>query len=286
MKEASTELVPVDAEAELSSIADAEQRLAALADKGDAETLGEVAKQAELHRLHEKRGGFKERADHFARLKLLAEAAIGSIDLKTNPRYPFKTLEIAGFPVRKSTRSRFRLLAMAQEGGELNRVLDSLAMDPNQQVTTGAVCEELNRLGVGWVATKTLRDRYKQLRREENITLTEVARRAGLAGPASINQRLGLTQNGVGRRQQRVSRHVGLVLAEAMGMNPAELAPAPPPKRNVRKLSLRTPKNPQWSKAFRHTRLALEQVNALKGAQDDPAWQHLYKALDIITERT
>jgi hypothetical protein len=77
----SAELVPAGHDATLPSLAVAQSRVAELVADREAGVLDDVRAQSEAHRFYEQRAKNHERADHFNRLTILAEAALGLLAL-------------------------------------------------------------------------------------------------------------------------------------------------------------------------------------------------------------
>lgn len=107
----------------LPSLKDAQAQVVVLVADGAAGILDEARRQAEAHALYEKRTTSQERANHYSKMRLLAEAGLGVLSFD-DPAVVKKSFQ----------RTAYRALAAALERG---RLLD--------------LCE--GRSGIGWHQT-------------------------------------------------------------------------------------------------------------------------------------
>lgn len=167
--EPSRDLVVIEGGERLPTAGDfarAERAIEALRDRGDIESLHAGAIEAQAHALYHQRNQHKEAADGFACLKVRAEAALGRIDLEregsprrhyghgSSRRHPFV---IGDRTINSVTRSRWRLLAVAEMRGRLEPILSELRDDPEREVTTNAAFLAASDAGVAWVPSSVLR---------------------------------------------------------------------------------------------------------------------------------
>lgn len=116
----------------------------ALVEAGAAETLDEARRQSEANALYERRAGYAERADHFARLKILAEAALGVLSFADS-----SVVEPA------ARRTQWRALAAAFERGTLLAVCDQL-VSQGRTLATDVVAAAVRAEGYTYVQGKAL----------------------------------------------------------------------------------------------------------------------------------
>lgn len=270
----------------LVSIDEAAKHLADLAREGNADALEEVRLQAMAHREYEKRSGFKERADHFSRLMVMTEAAIGAVDVRNNPWSLSDPLVVGGHIISNGTRSTWRLFAISKERGHFDEALDDLSQDLERGISRNTVERELQRRGAAWVDPGPLRKRFKELQHSEGLTVAELSRRTG-QGPKQIAHRLGINEKRDGSIQKRVHFPLARQLAEAIDVDPWSLPVAHLRKRpRERRAKPRKLTGGRLDTTYTLIRKALAELDAAAGESGKwgtkDAYHHLYEAEEIV----
>jgi len=109
-----------------------------LVEEGAAGTLDEARRQSEARALYEKRTHSQERANHYSKLRLLAEAGLGVLSFEDPQVVP-----------AASRRSAYRALAAALERGRFVDVCDKRIN--GQSFTADSVAHDLRGMGVTYV---------------------------------------------------------------------------------------------------------------------------------------
>lgn len=178
----STELVHVENGTEHGSeldLATARAEIGGLVSDGDTDTLADVAHVAKLTQLHEKRMENQARANEAGRLKVEAEAGIGLIDIRLNPKsWALKApLIIKGAEVSKNRRADWRSLGYAHLQKLLDDVLASLE-DDDRGVSTSAAVASVRAAGAGRWAADPLRRAFESVRVRGCVHLRAIHHRA------------------------------------------------------------------------------------------------------------
>lgn len=267
-----------------------ESHLPSLVEAHDTETLSDVADRAEVGRLYQQRRGHKELADQYGRLKVFAEAGIGVIDRREHPACERNPLIIDGEEVPHDRRFQWRLLGAADQQGLLESVVETLRSDPIGAVTTTGAAKAARRMGAGWVATKPLRKRFRELQRSDGLTYAEIGRRTGIS-KSQVPKALGCKVNpGNGRKQETCSYDTAVRLATALGLPVESLEPFPLRKAQ-RKGKRRMPMDRKLTggrldETYSLIRRALRELDAVAGETGRwgtaEAYEHLYKAEEIV----
>jgi hypothetical protein len=191
-----------------------EETLRVLRDQSDTGALHSTSIEAELLSRYYLRNQCKQEADGCMRLKVIAEAQIGRIDVAAYPRsYAHAPLVIGGNPISSAIRSTWRLLGVGDMRGMLPPLLDELAADPDREIATGTVRIALSTGGAMWVDPQPLLAAFKR----SELSAIEVARRTGPYNP-TIQSALG--------RKGVLNYPAALALAEVLGVDPTRLRPA------------------------------------------------------------
>jgi transcriptional regulator with XRE-family HTH domain len=280
----------VKADRNLPALGEVADVLDALEASGDTAALNEVAQQARAYQEYERRVQATERAVHFGKIKVMAEARIGAIDLALHPAGLHADLAFGDQQVGKWTRKRWRALGAGLQGGQLEKAM-RLAEARAETISTEAVVRELYGLGGLWVWTAPLLERYRELYEKEGLTLIELARRSGMERHSirSYIQRPGSTP-----QRDKIARHKALRIATALGVDHSKLkgtARTPTkPKTAPQKPKIRPGRNltgGRLDEAYSLIRKALQELDrATEGIHNrwgtDEVWWHLYEAEDIL----
>lgn len=202
-----------------------EPALHELRDLGDVETLGKAAREAEAYRLYHLRNRSKDRADWFARIKVLAEAGIGWIDISTYPtkrsRGPLPPLVIAGDAITPSVRTGWRALGCADHRGLLREWLDEVAADPMREIGSSRMTELCGRRGAGWVERK----RVALAINDSGMSYADIARQIGYA--PNDPKRLGSSFGGR-MAEKRMIYPLAWRIGQVVDLDARRLPPFPP----------------------------------------------------------
>ncbi len=255
------------------------ESIAELVKIGDTETLSEVARQASAGQLYERSREMKTRADAYGRLKVLAEAAIGKLDIQDHPRSGDGELMVEDKTINKTTRQRWRRLALAYDLGMLDTILDAIADDPEQLISTKAAADACLARGIGWLNTAPLVARWEILRKDGWV-LRDLAVKAGLSY-AQVREAL---------KAKKTPHATGIAMATAMGLDPNSLCPPRRAPRGRYKKRRRKPPQwkaltgGQWDKSYAALRKALQEFAAVAGEdiKYDEAYAHFYALEDTI----
>lgn len=297
--------VSVHKKNELANLDDIRSSLDGLIERRDGEAIADGRAQAEAYAAYERRQGAQERADYFSRIKVMAEAALGVLDLdrvpygarKRGKEVPPRTFKAeAGNDLWKE----WRTLGQGQLEGVLDKTLNVVAdlNDPAgswrtakgaREITTVSVAQELRRIGVGYVkpgpivaALKTEHERSRGFgpHNGTGLRMSEVASRADV----SYAMVMGLMGPNAPRRIARVH---GEALAEVLGVTGLKRAPAKNRQRRYRRLRpARQPKGGRWDQAYSLHRKTMEEVFAVTGeSQNDEVWGHLHAVEDFLKRR-
>lgn len=273
----------VKAGAALPSHEQLEQELDRLESSGDTQALNEVARQAAAHQEYETRNNATERASYFGRIKVMAEARIGAIDLDLHPTPGTSTLEFDGWVVSRCVRGRWRLMGAGLQVGQFDKAVASVEARDEVVSTTG-VAKELSEIGALWVATAPLLKRYRHLYQTEGLTIREVEQRSGVKGLGQY-----LTRPGTKPYRDKIRRHAGLRVARALGVDPHTLKPArstkAPHHKRRRMRKQRALLGGRLDETYTLIRKALTELDRAAGQSKwgtDEAYDHLYKAEEIV----
>lgn len=243
----------------------------ALVENANEEALHEFRNQAEAHRLFQERSENLEQANHFARLKLLAEAGIGALSVAREPRFNSKE-SANGF-------KSWRILAMAHERGALMGVCDEIA-DSQRSITTTRAARILERRGWTRVNGPALQKAIDKCAADRGLSKYQLARELGLF-PTNLYQ----PGRAPGWQWPRARQ-----LSDLLGFDALALPPQPP--KNVRRRSQpywlahkRKRTGGKWDKAYGHFRQLVDEFQELapnNAPKWDEAYAHLYAIEQII----
>lgn len=258
-----------------------------LIDEEDLGALADGRAKAEAYAAYERRKGAKERSDYFGRVKILAEAAIGIIDLRNHPwAKPLgPPLVIEGMEIGRSMRNDWRVLGQGQLQGMLDAICDYEASDPAREVGTDRVVRELRRRGVGYVDASVLKVAIKKAAESRPGGLAGLARSTGVARQTLRNH-----TKGHKRYLHRFSWPVAVKLCEELGVDLSALPQGRPPKRRLalrRRLgTAKRPKGGRWDRVYTAHRRMMQEVFELTGESNEPdLWLHLHAIEDFLKKR-
>lgn len=250
---------------------------------GDTQALNEVARMARAYQEYEARAGATERANHFGRIKVMAEARIGSIDLDLHPKPGQAMLEFDGVAVPRSRRDQWRMLGGGLQTGQLDKAM-TLAESRADAVHTSSVARELRQMGVLMVWTAPLLKRYHELYRRDMLTVSEVERRAGVSSASHF-----LTRPGTTPQHDKAARPVAIRVANVLGVDPKTLKNAPQRRKPKRTRPLRRARKltgGRLDETYSLIRKALQELDRAAGQGDRwgtaEAWDHLYAAEEVV----
>lgn len=259
-----------------------ERALDELVERGAVEELAEGRARADAYAAYEKRRGAKERADYFGQVKVLAEAAIGYIDVK---QYPFCSRDTGvldlgvEIPGGGSTRAKWRALGQARLQGILAEALDAVVSN-GRDITTDNVAYQVRRRGSGFVETAPLMERLRVVT-SGDVSMSDISRRADVPLPIISDLKHG--------RKKRVSYPVAIKLAPALGLDTADLVPAAPSQKWRKRSRLPSPRKlrgGRWDRAYSAHRRTMEEVFELTGESGEPdLWGHLHAVEDFLKTR-
>lgn len=276
---------------EVAQIEAAEERLPALVDSGDTETLNEVSERARLAQLYEARNGHKEMADRWGRLKITAEAGIGAVDVALHPRSGDGPLVIKGVEVTQSVRDRWRTLGYADLQGLLTGLLDDAAQDPDASLNSRDVVTRAAAAGAGTWDLGPLRKAYAK--QKSTLTQATIAEDAGIP-VGQVCRLLSRPRSSAKGPQRSVCYRQGLALAETLGVAPRSLQVAPSYKgRHTRKrrkklVAVRSvTTGGAWDKAYVALRKALDEFGQIAGEDTkyDETYAHYYALEDYLAKQ-
>lgn len=135
-------LAVIGEELVLPDIRDVQTRVLALVDSGAVEELDEARRRAEALKLYEQRAGHEDRKQHYFRLQVLTEAALGILS--------FDDPDVIAGP---GLRANWRLLASALERGKL---MDLMQKHPD--CTGPQLAYTIQNMGFAWVKYSDLGD--------------------------------------------------------------------------------------------------------------------------------
>lgn len=208
--------------------AQAREALEALVERGDAEEIFEGSICAGAARLYHERNRHTQTANQYARLKILAEAGLGILDIRVSqPGKRMKEPYRIGDEVIPLSRAReWRTFGVAHMRGMLDPLLDRLEADPDETLSTHKVMRACTEKGVLWASIEPLREAFDR----SSLSLTEVARRVG-HGHAAVSHMLSR-----GKRQDGYHRWDTVApICEVLGYNPRDLpSDARPDKMRIR----------------------------------------------------
>lgn len=219
--EASQALVPVvgDSLPTADDFERAAQTIEAICKAGDAESLYAASGVSAAAAVYHARNEHKGIADGYLRLRVLAEAALGEIDIyerpdaRQSPRSPnYEPLVIGRVQIPAQTAYQWRTLGIAQMRGLLTPIIDELLAD-NAAFDT-PLRQAISRSGALWVPARPLREAFKR----SGLTVAEVARRLGLS-----HGRVSVTLNSLFRVKFLSARQY----TELLGVDIMALPPVP-----------------------------------------------------------
>lgn len=273
---------------ETPSLAEVSSTLDKLVEDGALDALGEGRAQAEAYAAYECRQGAADRANYFGRIKVMAEAALVAIDLRTT-RWggagrssgrggaPFV---VAGEEVCGYERTQWRVLGQARIQGLLDQVMRDLDAH-DLPVTTPYAVPAARKAGAGWVAAEPVRVAARRLV-DQGWTRGRIAEEAGTT-PAVLYKLLNA-------KAKRCSYDTARALAPVVGLDLAKVAPAPwvrSQRRRGRRLRPgRRLKGGRWDEAYVRHRRTMEEIHAVTGEAGDPdLWRALHEVDDFLKRR-
>lgn len=269
-----TEIIPApNSNGQLPDLGLASDYVDQLVANGDEDTLRWIRDEskAAIQFLHERAESLKQ-MNHFARLKLLAEAGLGSLLLADGQR-----------PKGRSRFTHWRALAIGQRRGVMGDVCDEIERE-GLSITTTRVA---GRLEVqGWTRTHAaaLQERVDRCVRERGISKSAFAREINIF-PSTLSP--SYAKRGKSMEWPNAAR-----IAEAIGIDPLSLPPRPlalDPRR-PRKVPMwlareRKRTGGKWDKAYGYFRQCLSEFQELAPNQDpvwDEAYAHFYAIEQLI----
>lgn len=192
----------------------AEQTIQLLVAEGDPETLFSASKAAEATALFYQRQGQLELVGRMVRLKLLAEAGIGWIDVRDHhpTRYGQDALMLGGQRIGKGLREGWRVLGIGHARGLLAAVMDDLELE--DKLCTWYAIRRLQLMGAIWADLAPIKKAW----RASGLTIKDAGEKAGVS-PACAWFLLGDSR-------QEITRFVTAIrLAQALGVPIEELRP-------------------------------------------------------------
>lgn len=266
-------------------VADELDRLMA---QGETSMLNEVARKAAAYQEYERRADATERANYFGRLKVMAEARIGCIDLELHPSRLAAPLVFDGKPVRAMMRKSWRTIGMGLRAGVLDRIM-ALVEERDGTIGTHAVQAEIRRTGAIWIWSEPLQRRYAELYESEGLTARDVEKKLGMS--KGTLQGILRRPGGTSKKRLRMHRHLAIRLAHVLGVDESELRSAPmkssqaSPKRRRRRKRRALPGG-RLDETYVLIRKALQELDRAVGTSGewdaDEAYMHLYEAEGII----
>lgn len=255
-----------------------------LEEQGDTATLNELARQAQAHQEYEARANAQERANYFGKIKVQAEARIGSIDLDLHPTPGTSTLTFDGWEVSRMIRGRWRILGLGLQAGQLDKAI-RMTEDAGDVVSTWGVSGELTQWGVLWIATGPLLRRYRHLYTNGGLKVSHLEDRTGIKGLTQYLARPGKTPP-----RNKMRRHLAFKLADELRVERSKLRPVrstkPPHRKRRRMHKQKALPGGRLDEAYTLIRRALQGLDRASGSGDrygtDDAWEHLYKAEEIV----
>lgn len=274
-------------EAAIEAIQDAEVQLERLVERGDVDSLHEIAVRAGAARMYEDRNGFIEMANRYARLKVLDETAIGAIDLTEHPilgskRDQHPPLVVGETVVGAYNRDLWRVFAITHERGLLVSLLEEILSEPGGELTSNRLMREMRRRGTAWASPRVLRQRFDELAEAEGLTRKELSRRSGL-DVGSVRR---ITNPNNAQAGDRVSWLRIKPIAEAMGLDPADASTVPPaPLSDVSNKSRRR-RDREAREALKRQRQekAIKQAVRKAGAATAEAWAMAERLQDVLAQ--
>lgn len=273
----------VKADRQLPSQEEVDRHLDRLQAEGDVQALDEVARQAHAHQEYERREEAVERATFFGRIKVMAEARIGSIDLELYPAPKDGHLDFNGHVVSRDKRVWWRTLGAGLQTGQLESAIALVEQD-GEPVTTQPVVRELRYRGVHYVWAAPLLKRYRQAYKETGLSIAELERRGG-----GLQLGHAITRPGTKPVVEKLRRPTAVAAAKVLGLNPTELQGVPLARKRAPKRTLRQPRRltgGRLDKAYTLIRQALQELEAATDGTDkwgtEDVWNHLHKAEDAI----
>lgn len=247
---------------------EAEALLAKWGREGDSVALNSARAQSEAVHVYAKRNGFTEIANQYARLKIHAEAAIGSIDRRLHPSLPRETpwLEMGYIRVDPSTRRLWRTVAIVAERGLLTGLLDDLG-----DFTWADVRKEMSRRGLAWAAAKPLHDHIKK----RGLTYVQVEEMSGIHR-SNVRDQL---------NQGRMRWTTAVRIAEAVGFDALSLPPEPSPRQPGRQAEwARRRREAEAALAREHERRQIKRALRSAGKALSEAYAAAERMQDVIAQ--
>ena len=275
----STDLIPavrdsggiVGADEALPDLELAARYVDRLVEGADENALHNLRNQADAVRLYEQRSKNLESANHFARLKLLAEAGLGELSLGRDPALP------TGTPIAVRN---WRTVAIGHKRGVLTSTCDAFVAT-GRTITTTRVARTLERKGWTYIDAEAIQKVIDDRVAHDQISRAQLARQLGFY-PTEFYPRKNLH-----RRQWPQ----GVRLATALGVDPVSFPPKASrrrPRRDGRPWWLvreRKRSGGKWDRAYGYFRQCLDQFQQLAPNHDprwDEAYEHLYAIEQII----
>lgn len=233
--------------------------------------LTEIRAKAEAQALFEKRAGYTEREQHFAKLRLLAEAGLGVLSFNGS-------VEIDGV----DNQQKFRILASAFERGKLLEECELLVSESPDR--TGRTGRPSSPLSLSTVA-RHLRDRGYTHASVKSLGGTR--RSSGALVPRGSDEwrrqrerdgRRGLSLDGTGRGVESVpwidARSFARERGIALQAIPRDTSYAKRRQAELRELARRK------SRALRSGRKLMRELATARLAKElDPAWDEMYSLI-------
>jgi hypothetical protein len=272
----------IQASETLPSQAEIENRLDRLEDAGDTQALHEVALRAKALEVYERHVGATDRANFFGRIKVNAEARIGSIDIQLHAHPGKAELVFGDHVVTPMRRKQWRVLGAGLQSGQLDKAL-AIAEADDTAASTSRVVRELQEIGAFYVATAPLLKRYRELYQSEGLTIKDVQERSGVKASTF------LARPGTDPQYDKATRHVALRVAAVLGVDPQELNSVPRRREPRKRSRIRQPRKltgGRLDETYSLIRKALQELERAAGSNGrwgtGDAWEHLYKAEEII----
>lgn len=237
---------------------------------------------------YENRRKAHERARYFSHVLILAEAALGMIDLQENPfgRKTTKPLIVTDEEVPWHARERWRMFGQAKTQGILDEAL--AASEEIVGISPSAVYLELRRRGCGYFDPEPFRSAITQTCRPEGRAKGDRPSYHELAERTGVDYHV--VYRILNKRLVRVPYDQAIVLAAELGLSEDKLRPMA--RRHRRKQPkgrlppTRRLKGGRWDQAYVLHRKLMQEVFELTGEGGDPdLWTHLHAAEDILKRK-
>jgi hypothetical protein len=290
LAEHGTDLVPTNgALAAVAQIENIERLLPEALERGDTDWLLNIARKAEVAALWAKREDYQDEGNRMMRLKVRAEACMGSIDRQRIPKLVAgcPPLMLDGEPAPRGTRDKWRRLAVALERGVLDQAMDAVERRGGD-ISTWPVDVEVRAQGAGYVPAGAVRDLI-----DARLAVTKQSRRA-LAVEIGVDPHRihAVYYPSRANAEPRVEWDTARAVAGALGEDPRVLPIIPLARARVTGRRVprwltreRKPTGSKWDSPYAHFRKALADIKHLAPntvSKYDELYAHLYAIEEFV----